>query len=54
MTPEQPRNIMLRKNADRLQKQGKTLSEIAETLDCRRAYICQILYWEKVRWKDEL
>ena len=35
--------------AEKLQQQGFTISEIAEQLDCRREYIANLLYWEKVR-----
>jgi len=35
-------------NARRLQRKGMTLSEIAEEMDCRRATIVRMLYWEVV------
>lgn len=35
--------------AENLQRQGFTISEIAEQLDCRREYIANLLYWEQVR-----
>lgn len=38
-----------RRRAEKLQRQGLTLSEIAEEMDCRREAIVHMLYWEKVR-----
>ena len=40
---------VLKGKAQSLQRQGNTLSEIAETLDCRRETIVNLLYWEVVR-----
>lgn len=35
--------------AEKLQRRGQTLSEIAEAMDCSRASIVHLLYWEAVR-----
>jgi orotate phosphoribosyltransferase-like protein len=40
--------IAARERAEALQRKGKTLSEIAEEMDCRREAIVHMLYWEKV------
>lgn len=41
--------VALREQGEALQRMGLTLSEIAERLDLRRAYVANLLYWEKVR-----
>lgn len=40
--------IGVKTRAQELQRKGKTLSEIAEEIDCRREAIVQMLYWDRV------
>ena len=40
---------VVRRNAAKLQREGLTLSEVAEGVGYEREAVVQVLYWEKVR-----